>query len=149
MPSYLLDTNLLLYAHDQNEPFKQARALELIERLGNRLTAALSAQNLAEFANVALKRLTPPLSPAEVTEQLELLEQTFVVYPLTAAVVREAVRGVGTHNLSYYDAQVWAVAIAKLNQVSVVVSEDFPDGATLEGVMFVNPFGNNFLPDRR
>jgi predicted nucleic acid-binding protein len=142
MPAYLFDTNLLLYAHDQNEPFKQARALELIERLGNGLTAALSAQNLAEFANVALKRLTPPLSPAEVTEQLELLEQTFVVYPLTAAVVREAVRGVETHSLSYYDAQVWAVA--KLNQVPVVLSEDFNVGATLEGVLFLNPLDLSF-----
>ena len=142
MPTYLLDTNLLLYAHDQNEPLKQARALELIERLGNGLTAALSAQNLAEFANVALKRLRPPLSPAEVTEQLELLEQTFVVYPLTAAVIREAVRGVGTHSLSYYDAQVWAVA--KLNQVPVVLSEDFNVGATLEGVLFLNPLEPGF-----
>jgi len=142
MPAYLLDTNLLLYAHDWNERHKQARALELIEHLGDGLTAALSAQNLAEFANVALRRLTPPLSPAEVTEQLDLLEQTFIVYPLTAAVVREAVRGVETHNLSYYDAQVWAVA--KLNQVPVVLSEDFNVGATLEGVLFLNPLEPSF-----
>lgn len=142
MPAYLLDTNLLLYAHDGNELHKQARALELIDRLGDGLTAALSAQNLAEFANVALKRLTPPLSPAEVSEQLDLLEQTFVVYPLTAAVVREAVRGVQAHGLSYYDAQVWAVA--KLNQIPVVLSEDFNVGATLEGVLFLNPLEPTF-----
>jgi predicted nucleic acid-binding protein len=142
MPAYLLDTNLLLYALDGRDTSKQARALELIERLGNGFTAALSAQNLAEFANVALKRLTPPLSPAEVTEQLELLEQTFVVYPLTAAVVREAVRGVEAYSLSYYDAQVWAVA--KLNQVPVVLSEDFNVGTTLEGVLFLNPLESDF-----
>lgn len=142
MPTYLLDTNLLLYAHDQHERLKQARALELLERLGDGLSAALSAQNLAEFANVALKRLKPPLSPAEVTEQLALLEQTFIVYPLTAVVVREAVRGVDTHTLSYYDAQVWAVA--KLNQIPVVLSEDFNVGATLEGVLFLNPLELGF-----
>lgn len=142
MPAYLLDTNLLLYAHDQNELHKQARALELIERLGDGLTAALSAQNLAEFANVALRRLRPPLSPAEVSEQLDLLEQTFIVYPLTATVVREAVRGVQTHSLSYYDAQVWAAA--KLNQIPVVLSEDFNVGATLEGVLFLNPLEPTF-----
>lgn len=142
MPAYLLDTNLLLYAHDHREPVKQVRALELIERLGDGLSAALSAQNLAEFANVALKRLSPPLSPAEVTEQLDLLERMFVVYPLTPAVVREAVRGVGTHRLSYYDAQVWAVA--KLNQVTIVLSEDFSTGATLEGVLFLNPLEPGF-----
>ena len=142
MPTYLLDTNLLLYAHDHFETHKQARALELLERLGDGLSAALSTQNLAEFANVALKRLKPPLSPAEVTEQLRLLEQTFVVYPLTAAVVREAVRGVEIHTLSYYDAQVWAVA--KLNQIQVVLSEDFNVAATLEGVLFLNPLDPKF-----
>ena len=142
MPTYLLDTNLLLYAHDQHELHKQARALELLERLGDGLSAALSTQNLAEFANVALKRLEPPLSPAEVTEQLGLLEQTFVVHPLTAAVVREAIRGVAAHSLSYYDAQVWAVA--KLNQIPVVLSEDFNSGATLEGVLFLNPLEPTF-----
>lgn len=142
MPAYLLDTNLLLYAHDHAEPLKQARALTLIERLGDGLSAALSAQNLAEFANVALKRLSPPLSPAEVTEQLDLLERLFVVYPLTTAVVREAVRGVQAYHLSYYDAQVWAVA--KLNQVAVVLSEDFSAGVTLEGVLFLNPLEPGF-----
>ena len=142
MPAYLLDTNLLLYAHDHTEPLKQARAVGLIERLGDGLSAALSAQNLAEFANVALKRLSPPLSPAEVTKQLDLLERMFVVYPLTTAVVREAVRGVETHRLPYYDAQVWAVA--KLNQVAVVLSEAFNVGATLEGVLFLNPLAPRF-----
>lgn len=137
MPRYLLDTNLLLYTQDARDPLKQERALTLVEHLGRRFDAALSAQNLAEFANVTLKRLQPPLAPAQVTEQLELFEQIFEVYPLTAAVVREAVRGVERYSLSYYDAQVWAVA--KLNQVPVVLSEDFSVGATLEGVRFLNP----------
>lgn len=132
------------HIYDNNQPPRhlQARALELLERLEDGLSAALSAQNLAEFANVALRRLKPPLSPAEVTEQLMLLEQTFVVYPLTAAVVREAVRGVDTHTLSYNDAQVWAVA--KLNQIPVVLSEDFNVGATLGGVLFLNPLEPSF-----
>jgi predicted nucleic acid-binding protein len=43
---------------------------------------------------------------------------------------------------NYYDAQIWAVA--RLNQVGVVFSEDFQDGQTLEGVCFVNPFSPNF-----
>lgn len=137
MPRYLLDTNLLLYTQDARDPRKQARALALIEHLGRRFDAALSAQNLAEFANVALKRLNPPLAPAQVTEQLELFEQVFEVYPLTAAVVREAVRGVESHSLSYYDAQIWAVA--RLNQIHVVLSEDFNAEATLEGVHFLDP----------
>ncbi len=55
MPRYLLDTNLLLYAYDRREPLKQTRALEVLERLGDSLSAALSTQNLAEFANIAFE----------------------------------------------------------------------------------------------
>jgi len=42
-----------------------------------------------------------------------------------------------------YDAQTWATA--RLNQVSVVFSEDFRNGTTLEGVHFINPFTSEFL----
>ena len=42
------------------------------------------------------------------------------------------------HQLSYWDAQIWAAA--RLNQVPVVFSEDFRAGVSLEGVRFVNPF---------
>jgi predicted nucleic acid-binding protein len=51
----------------------------------------------------------------------------------------EAARGVQEHQLSYYATQIWAAAL--LNQVSLVFSEDFQDGAVLEGVRFTNPFG--------
>ena len=66
------------------------------------------------------------------------------MYPLSPAVVLEAVRGVRDHHLSYFDAQIWAVA--KLNQVAVIVSEDFNSGGTLEGVHFLNPFDAGFNP---
>jgi len=58
-------------------------------------------------------------------------------------VVQEAVRGMRTHHLSYYGAQVWAAA--RLNLVGVVFSEDFTEGSTLEGVRFVNPFAAVFV----
>ncbi len=58
-------------------------------------------------------------------------------------VVLEALRGVRDHQLSYYDAQVWATA--RLNQVPVIFSEDFKPNATLEGVRFVNPFASDFV----
>ena len=51
-------------------------------------------------------------------------------------------RGVKDHRFGYYDAQIWA--IAKLNQVPVVLSEDFASGASVEGVTFSNPFEEAF-----
>jgi len=142
IPSYLLDTNLLVYGFDNRASQKQKRSLELLDRVGRGPIAALPAQVLAEFANVMLYKMEPRLSPSEVYEQLQLYKRVFPVYPLTSAVSLEAVRGVKDHSFRYFDAQIWACA--KLNQVPVVLSEDFPVGATVEGVTFENPLAESF-----
>jgi len=67
------------------------------------------------------------------------------VYDLTPMIILEALRGVRDHQLSCYDAQIWASA--RLSQVPVVFSEDFsrdPNLQILEGVHFVNPFRPDF-----
>ena len=68
----------------------------------------------------------------------------FPVLPLTGPVVLEALRRVRDHGLSYYDAQIWA--IARLGQVGVVLSEDFNPGAVIEGVRFADPLDPAFDP---
>jgi len=143
-PRYLVDTNVLVYLHDGREPEKQARAREVLLRLGAAASGCLPAQALAEFASVALRKLEPPMPPELLYQQVEALEGTFPVLPLTPAVVLEAVRAARDHQLAYYDAQVWAVA--KLTQIPIVLSEDFPSGAVLEGVTFVDPFAPDFVP---
>lgn len=57
---------------------------------------------------------------------------------VTALVVMEAAQAVQDHHLNFWDAQIWAAA--RLNGVRTVLSEDFSDGAAVEGVRFVNPF---------
>lgn len=135
---YLLDTNVLVYAHDGSDAAKQARAIDVLARVGSEPTGALPAQALSEFASVALRKLKPPMHPGLLYQQVEAFERAFPVLPLTPAVVLEAVRAVRDHKLSYYDAQVWAVA--KLAQIPVLLSEDFDAGSTLEGVTFLDPF---------
>ncbi len=146
MARYLLDTNVLVYTFDAGEVAKQRRALDIVARSGQSALpgdrAVLPAQVLAEFARVVMGKLVPPLSPTEAYRQIELYERVFPVLPLTPAVVLEAVRGVREHGFAYFDAQVWAAA--KLNQVPVVLSEDFAAGSTVEGVTFLNPFDEAF-----
>jgi predicted nucleic acid-binding protein len=61
---------------------------------------------------------------------------------MTPQIVLEAVQGVRDHQFSFWDAQIWAVA--RLNQVEAVFSEDFNPGAVIEGVRLVNPFAEDF-----
>lgn len=138
----LVDTNVLVYAYDGAEPDKQERAFQVLDELALTGHGALSAQILAEFVVAVTRRIPTPLSLQEAQERVENLLKAWTVFDLTGLIVLEAARGVRTHNLSYWDAQIWATA--RLNQVPIVLSEDFHSGSTLEGVTFVNPFASDF-----
>ena len=150
-PRYLIDTNVLVYAHDRQAGVRRERAAAVLRHLhqeppgqelsGQEPGAALPAQALAEFARVTLSKLSPPLAPEVVYEQIRLFEEAFEVLPLTPAVVLEAVRGHGDHSFSYFDAQIWAAA--KLAQIPVILSEDFSPGSVVEGVSFLNPLAES------
>ena len=138
----LIDTNVLVYAHDPRDRRKQERALAVLDRLINQGRVALSVQCLSEFFNTTTRRLPEPL-PSEVAQaQVERFVRGCRILDLTAAAVLEGCRGAGEHSLSIWDALIWATA--KLNQVPLVLSEDFVDGGFLEGVRFLNPFTPTF-----
>ena len=142
MAEILLDTNILVYAYDQDDLTRQDAAIQVLKDVELSGAGRLSVQTLAEFASVAMRKLRPPLTPAEALGQVDYLTRSFRVLDLTPQIVLEAVRGVREHQLAYWDAQIWAAA--RLNQVPTLLSEDFRPGTTLEGVRFVNPFGPEF-----
>ena len=142
MARYLFDTNILVYGIDPADVEKQELALETIDRVGLIREGVVPVQALSEFSRVAMGKLDPPLSAQETFRQIELYERAFPILPLTAPLVLEAVRGVRDHGFSYFDAQIWAAA--RLNQIPVVLSEDFRTGTTVEGVTFLNPLAADF-----
>jgi predicted nucleic acid-binding protein len=142
MAEILVDTNLLVYAHDLSEVVKQRRALEVLERLVEAGLGVLSTQTLAEFYVVTTLKIPSPLSSEQACAQIEHFVHIWPVLNVTPEVVLEAARGVRDHTFSFWDAQLWA--IARLNGIPIVFSEDFQPGAVVEGVQFVNPFGEDF-----
>jgi len=139
---FLLDTNILVYAHDPRDAIKQERALRVLNKVIGTGRAVLSAQCLSEFFAVATRRLPEPLTPAEARTQLERFVRACRVVDVTAAVVLEGCRGVEAHGMSLWDALIWAAA--KLNQVPCILTEDAEHGRFLEGVRFLNPFTPEF-----
>lgn len=139
---YLIDTNILVYVYDRSEPAKQALALAFLRQMPYSGAGAISTQTLAEFYNVVTQRLKEKLSLAEAYERLQNLEQSWPVMTVTPAVVLEAARGAQQHQLNFWDALVWATA--KLNQIPVVLSEDFNVGSAVEGIRFINPLQEGF-----
>jgi predicted nucleic acid-binding protein len=139
---YVVDTNVLVYALDRRQPEKRQRAREVLRRVGTAGTAALPAQVLSEFGGACLRKLEPWPESEAIRREVERLMLAFAILPLTGPVVLEALRGVREHLLSYYEAQIWAVA--RLGQVAVILSEDFNAGTVLDGVSFTNPLEPDF-----
>ncbi len=137
MDKVLLDTNILIYAYDQNTPSKQHRAIEVLNRVRDARAGFISAQVLSEFYNVSTRKLKPPLTSTQAVAQLQILAMQWPVLPITGSIVLTAARGAQVYQLHFWDAQIWA--IARLHGIPLIFSEDFNSGAVIEGVRFVNP----------
>ena|SRR5437764_1266348 len=142
MSGILVDTNVLVYAHDPRDAAKQARAVLVLDHLHTNGTGRMSAQTLSEFFAAATRGPDPLLSTTKATAQIANLVGSWLVFDLTPLVIIEACRGVRDHRMPYWDAQIWASA--RLNQATVIFSEDFNAGSTIEGIQFIDPFAVGF-----
>jgi predicted nucleic acid-binding protein len=136
----LLDTNVLVYIYAGSDLRKQAIAEEVAGTLIAAAQAVVSTQVLAEFFNTATRKLGIPAGIAQ--ERLAHYAVLCDVLIITTDVVMTATRGVIEHQLSFWDALLWATAL--VNHIRYILSEDFQDGIKLEGVQIVNPFTATF-----
>jgi len=67
-----LDTNIIVYAYDKNEPKKQLKCLKIVERcFKGEKELYISNQILAELSFVLLNKIENPLPEKEVREIIE------------------------------------------------------------------------------
>jgi predicted nucleic acid-binding protein len=142
-PRALVDTNIIIYAYDRDDPAKHAVALALLERLSNQGGLVFSAQVFNEFCSVMMRpSRAARLAPNQLSIVLRELEATGDVVPITPALAFLALDAMPRHGLSFWDALIWAAAAD--NGIPVLYTEDFQDGRDIEGVRFVNPFADGF-----
>ncbi|TLM76303.1 MAG: PIN domain-containing protein [Actinobacteria bacterium] len=139
---FLIDTNVLVYSIDPAEPVKRERAISVLDGLATPDAACVSTQSLGEFFRVSTVRVANPLSEDEAAGYLREWQEAWPVLGTSALTLIEQVRGRLRHRMSWWDAQQWA--IARVNHVPMILSEDFTDGQTIEGVTFVDPFADGF-----
>lgn len=130
--SALIDTNILIYAWDTSDRAKQNNAIAAIQNYGHH--GYLSVQNISEFSSFMIRNGC----------DLQLLQETISDYsklmtilPVTSLDITTAIRGVQQYKMSFWDAQIWAVALH--NNIPIIISEDGPSNQTIEGVTYWNP----------
>jgi predicted nucleic acid-binding protein len=135
-----LDTNVLVYAHDTNEPVKGPKARTLLSQILAAGRPLLSVQVLSEFFWTLTRKIG--LGRDEVADEVKRLQVAARVTPVTWEILEKALRLSEVHNLPLWDAQILAAAI--LNGATFLLSEDFQHRRTVEGVTILNPFASDF-----
>ncbi len=74
---------MLVYACDPGEPAKRDQAARVLRFLEQSGSGRLSVQGLSEFVSATTRRLRPPLTTSEPTQQVERLMASFSIFDLT------------------------------------------------------------------
>jgi predicted nucleic acid-binding protein len=131
-----LDTNVLVYAYQFNDPDKQRTAHELVRRaLAGKFV--LSTQVLSEFASTLLHKASPPATPEAMIAILDSLSAIKLVTP-DGDLIRRAVEAKSEYGLHFYDGMI--VAAAERAGCERIWSEDLNAGQKYFGVTIANPF---------
>ena len=142
MSDVLIDTNILVYMHDPRDKHKQARSSTTVDRLAMEGLAVLSVQCLTEFYRTIRWKVSEPLAADDALQEVRRYARNCRVLPLTATAALEGMRACEQYSMSFWDSVIWAVA--KEGGIGYLLSEDFDDGAIIEGVRFVSPFADAF-----
>ena len=134
--SAFLDTNVVVYAFDDDEPVKQHHAREILAAVDGPMLV-VSTQVLAEFYVTVTEKLARPLDADSARRAVAELAQLPVV-SVDADVVLAAIDLATRHQLSFWDAQIVQAAVTA--GCSSILTEDLSDGAMLGGIRVENPF---------
>jgi predicted nucleic acid-binding protein len=135
MSAEFIDTNILIYAHDASAGSKHKRAVELLTRLLEEDSGALSVQVLSEFYSAATRKLAMKSQAAEdVIRDL----RGWTTHSPGHADVLKACGLLRRYKTSWWDALILNSAIEL--GCSVLWTEDLTNGQRYGSVTVRNPF---------
>lgn len=129
-----LDTNILVYLFDFDEPEKKTIAEGIF---GEYPEIRLSTQVLQEFYVTVTRKLGRPMPPEQALTVVEQF-QTYPVAVITNQVVTKGIRRSIDSNLSFWDALIVETALAE--KADLLVTEDLQDGWKIGSMRVWNPF---------
>ena len=133
---YFVDTNILMYAHDNAAGEKHERAKTLVEELWRERKGVVSTQVLQELAVNLRRKAARPLD-AKATREIVADYLTWQVVVNGGESILEALDLEARFQISFWDALV--VQAAQASGAEILYSEDLSDGQTYGTVRVINP----------
>jgi len=133
---FFVDTNILIYAHDQTTGIKHDRARKLLEQLWDSGQGVLSTQILQELCINLRRKVARPLPIDDIRRLLEDY-LTWEIVVNTPNSVLQALDLEARYKISFWDALV--LQAAETAGVSILYSEDLATGQQYGTFRVENP----------
>jgi predicted nucleic acid-binding protein len=133
-----LDTNIFVYCFDTTNPAKSHTANRLVEDCLRSRQGVISYQVVQEFFNVALRKFTHPMSPADAQRYLVTVFRPMLSIHSSPALMSEALRIHERYKLSWYDSLIVAAALE--GGCHSLCSEDLQHDFRIGDLRISNPF---------
>ncbi|XHS78705.1 PIN domain-containing protein [Burkholderiaceae bacterium UC74_6] len=140
MPSdstVFVDTNVLLYAEDERDPFKYQRAREWLHALWVRHIGRTSTQVLNEFYVNATRKLRPPVSAGDARAEVRRY-QHWKPWQIDHQTIETAWAIEHRFGFSFWDSLI--VASAQHQGCRFLLSEDLQHEQRIGNLRILNPF---------
>ncbi len=131
-----LDTNVLVYLFDRDEPEKRELARRTLQSQ-EFLPFVVSTQVLGELYVTLTRKLTPRMDADFARAAVRRFSDFFVV-SADVSMVLQAMDTAETAQLSYWDALI--IEAAARAGCDRILTEDLAAGSVLRGVLIDNPF---------
>lgn len=132
---FTFDTNILIYAIDNQAGERHRMALELVQRASGQ-DCVVTLQALAELFRVLTGKHR--VAPARAAEIVQSWRDAVPVVAADEMCLTDAIDAIIAHSWSFWDAMIWATA--KRAGCRLLISEDSQHARTFGGVTIVNPF---------
>jgi predicted nucleic acid-binding protein len=140
-----VDTNVLVYAHQENEPRKQPLAAHWLELLWRDRSGRTSVHVLNEYYVTLTRKIKPALSAGDAWDHVRNL-LTWNPQPTDAELMLRAHEVEQRYRLSWWDSLI--VGAAQLQNCAVLLTEDLQDHAIYGSVTIRNPFSMGVSENR-
>ena len=140
----LIDSNILVYAYDNDEKEKNPIAKNLIAKiLSGEMEIYLSTQNLSEFYYNATIKIKQPFKESEAKEIVSgiVTLSNVKIVKINGNTILKAINISSEYNVSYWDALI--AAVMKENNIQTIITENEKDFKKIPWLNVFNPFTKN------
>jgi len=135
-----VDTNVLLYSVDRNEPTKQLKAQQFLQQIHSAPEVTVLLWQVLGELSQQLRRWRDQgrLTPAEFAEHLRAFRHLFPLVLPTAEAIDAAVELSERFSLSHWDSML--LGACRAAGARRLYTEDIGSPRTIDGIELLNPF---------